>query len=212
MPFQRVGVVGEAYAVLLDDIAGSAHGSGSVVAVLGNLVAGSCHHEASAGGYVEGVLSVAARTHNVDGAIGGEVDGKACLHQCFAETDKLVHGDAPHLEGSEQGCYLRLRIHFLGDVEEDLFGLLRRKLFVVEETGEYCFHLFIYDLTIDSIYYLTIYYLLFELLCSCLKYRSFASGMPHVTVRNATCQQGRSVAFCLTKCGIWLDEVWHSGR
>ena len=93
-------------------------------------------------------LTVAARTYNVDGAIGGEVDGKACLHQCFAETDKLVHSDASHLEGSEQGCYLRLRIHFLGDVEEDLFGFLRRKLFVVEETGEYCFHLFIYDLTI----------------------------------------------------------------
>ena len=156
--FQRVGVVGEAYAVLLDDIAGSAHASGSVVAVLGNLVAGSRHHEASAGGDVEGVLSVAARTYNVDGAIGGEVDGKACLHQCFAETDKLVHSDAPHLEGSEQGCYLRLRIHFLGDVEEDLFGLLRRKLFVVEETGEYCFHLFIYDLTI---YDLTIEFTLF---------------------------------------------------
>ena len=69
--FQRVGVVGEAYAVLLDDIAGSAHGSGSVVAVLGNLVAGSRHHEASAGGDVEGVLSVAARTYNVDGASRG---------------------------------------------------------------------------------------------------------------------------------------------
>ena len=76
----------------------------------------------------------------------------------ISASRKLVHGDAPHLEGSEQGCYLRLRIHFLGDVEEDLFGLLRRKLFVVEETGEYCFHLFIYDLTI---YDLTIEFTLF---------------------------------------------------
>ena len=46
----------------------------------------------------------------------------------------------------------------LAYVEEDLFGLLRRELFVVEETGEYCFHLFIYDLTI---YDLTIEFTLF---------------------------------------------------
>jgi hypothetical protein len=117
--------------------------------VFGNLVAGSRHHEASAGGDVESVFSIASRTYNVDGAIGGEVDGEACFHQCFAEADKLIHSDAPHLEGSEQGRYLRLRIHFLGDIEEDLFGFLRCELFVIEETGEYCFHLDIYDLMVE---------------------------------------------------------------
>ena len=71
--FQRVGVVGEAYAVLLDDIAGSADGSRAIVAVFGNMISGSCYNEAGASRDIEGIFSITACAHNVNRGVSGKV-------------------------------------------------------------------------------------------------------------------------------------------
>ena len=134
----RVG--GEAHAVLLHHVAGAAHRGGPVVAVLGYAVAGTCHHEAGAGGDVEGVLAIAARAHNVYGAVRGEVDGDARLQQGFAEADELVYLDSAHLEGGEQGGYLRGGVLSAGDALHEAAGFLAGQFFVVEESCQYLFH------------------------------------------------------------------------
>lgn len=54
--FQFVRVVCEFYAVVLHDVAGSAHRSGSVISVLGYPVTGSGHDKAGTCGDVEGVF------------------------------------------------------------------------------------------------------------------------------------------------------------
>ena len=131
---QGVGVGGEADAVFLDDVAGTAHRRGTIVAVLGYLVARTCHHKAGAGGDVECILAVASGTHNVDGTIGREVHGYTCLHQCFAEAGQLVYSDVAHAEGCQQGGHLRFGIAAVGNVEQQLSGFGLAEVLVIEES------------------------------------------------------------------------------
>ena len=84
--FQFVGVVGETYAVLLNNIACTADGSGTVIAMFGYFITGSGYDKTGTSGDVESVLSVAARTDDIDGAIGSEVYRYTCLHEGFAKT------------------------------------------------------------------------------------------------------------------------------
>ena len=98
---QDVGIIGEAHAMLLYYVACPADGSSAVIAVLGHFVTRSRHNEAGAGGDVERVLSVTARTYDVNGAIGSEVYRDSCLHKCFAKACQFVYCDAAHLKNSE---------------------------------------------------------------------------------------------------------------
>ncbi|KAB4246954.1 hypothetical protein GAO04_18555 [Bacteroides uniformis] len=43
-----------------------------------------------------------------------------------------------------------------------------------------------------------------------LKRHTPASGMPHVSVPNATCQRSECHTSARPKCGIYPREVWHS--
>jgi len=87
--------------MLLYYVACPADGSSAVIAVLGHFVTRSRHNEAGAGGDVERVLSVTARTYDVNGAIGSEVYRDSCLHKCFAKACQFVYCDAAHLKNSE---------------------------------------------------------------------------------------------------------------
>ena len=98
---QDVGIIGEAHAMLLYYVACPADGSSAVIAVLGHFVTRSRHNEAGAGGDVERVLSVTARTYDVNGAIGREVYRDSCLHKRFAKACQFVYCDAAHLKNSE---------------------------------------------------------------------------------------------------------------
>lgn len=127
---QSVGVGSEPHAVLFHYVAGSAHRSGAIIAVLGYGVACSCHHEAGASGDIEGVLAVSSCPHDVDGAVVGEIDGDACFKQCLAEAGKFVYFDAPHLEYGEQGGYLCIVVFALCDAFHQSVCFVVRKLFV----------------------------------------------------------------------------------
>lgn len=83
---QSVRVRGEACPVPLDDIAGAAHGSGSVIPVLGHLVPGACHDKTRAGGYIESVLPVTSCPDYVHRAVGAQVHTHTCFHKRLTET------------------------------------------------------------------------------------------------------------------------------
>ena len=85
--FQLVGIIGEADAVLLHDIACPTDGSGTIIAVFGNFVTGSGHHKTCTSGNVERVLSITSRTYDIDRPIRREVDRDASLHKGFAKAD-----------------------------------------------------------------------------------------------------------------------------
>ena len=73
-------------AVVFEHAAGSRHGGGGIVAVLGYFVSGSGHYEAGTRRDVERILAVAARAHNVNGSIGIQVDGRTGFEQTVAQA------------------------------------------------------------------------------------------------------------------------------
>ena len=72
---QLVVVVGEFDPVLLHDVAGSTDRGRSVVAMFHHVIPGTSHHEAGAGANVEGILSVATCSDDVDRLEFRQVDG-----------------------------------------------------------------------------------------------------------------------------------------
>ena len=96
---QLVDVVGELDAVMGNDVRGTADAGGSIVAVLGHLIAGTGDDEAAGGRDIKGVLAVAASADHVDVAVGIEDGGHARLQDAVAEAQQLVNGDAAHLQG-----------------------------------------------------------------------------------------------------------------
>ena len=83
---QFARVFGEFDAVVFEYTAGPRYGGGGVVAVLGYFVSGSGYYEAGTCGDVERILTVAARAHNVDGAVGIQVDGCSGFKQTVAQA------------------------------------------------------------------------------------------------------------------------------
>lgn len=137
---QAALVVAESYAVLFDDIAGTAHRCGAVVAVLGHLVSGPRHDKTGACRYVEGVLAVAACPYDVDGRKVAQVDAYAGFEQGLTESDKLVDRDRPHFVDREQGGYLSFVVLSPRDAEEQLFRFFAGENLVIEKSEEYSFH------------------------------------------------------------------------
>ena len=135
-PLQVFLTVAEPDTVLFHDIAGTADGGRSVVAVLGYGIAGGGHDEAGAGGYVEGVLPVAAGTYDVDGAIGRQVDRNASAQQGVAEAQQFVYGDVAHPVDGEQGSQLCVVVVSCRNVVHQPAGFLFAEHFVLEEMGE----------------------------------------------------------------------------
>ena len=111
-------VGGELDAVGLDDIRCAAYRRGAEVALLGHIVTRAGHHEAGAGGDVECVLAVAARTHDVDGIVGREVYGEACALQSLAESEQFVYGNAAGADEREHGAELYIVCLALPQVED----------------------------------------------------------------------------------------------
>ena len=130
---QAVEVVGEADAVMLDDIAGAAHRCSGIVAVLRHLVASTGNDETSRGGDVERVLTIAARADHVDVAVGIQNGGHAGFQDAVAEAQQLVDRHPTHLQGSEQGGDLFGGELILRDAHEDVLHLLTCEYFVVQE-------------------------------------------------------------------------------
>ena len=130
---QAVEVVGETDAVMLDDIAGAAHRCSGIVAVLCHLVAGTGNDEASCGGDVERVFTIAARADHVDIAVGIQNGGHTGFQNAVAEAQQLVDRYAAHLQGSEQGGDLFGGELILRDAHEDILHLLTCEHFVVQE-------------------------------------------------------------------------------
>ena len=72
---QLVNIVGELDTMLGNHIRGSRGRGGSIVAVLGHLIACTCDHKARGGGDVEGVLAVASRAHHINVTVAVQGDG-----------------------------------------------------------------------------------------------------------------------------------------
>ena len=138
---EGVKVVGELYAVLLDDVRGSGDGRGGIVAVLCHFIACAGHDETCARGDVERVLLVASRTYDVDVLRSVEQGWYACFQNAVAEAEQLVNGDAAHLQSRQQGGYLFCWVLLLGDADEYVVHLLVSKFFVVENLCELLFHI-----------------------------------------------------------------------
>ena len=84
-------IIREFYAVLFDDIAGSADGSRAIVAMFGNMISGSRYNEAGASRDVEGIFSITACTYNINRGVSGKVYRYAGGEQCFTETYQFFY-------------------------------------------------------------------------------------------------------------------------
>ena len=116
--FEPVDFTGEFYAVRLDDVRRTAHGSRSVVAVLDYRKSGCGGYHAGCGRNVEGVFVVSARTDDVDCIVVGQVDRYAHFKQRFAESDEFVERNAPHQEYRDEGGDLAVVVLSAGHVQQ----------------------------------------------------------------------------------------------
>ena len=132
---QLIRIISEFYAVLFDDIAGSADGSRTIVAMFGNMISGSRYNEAGASRDVEGIFSITACTYNINRGVSGKVYRYAGGEQCFTETYQFFYFDAAHLENGQQSGYLCVVIHSPGYVEQQILCFFSGQFLVIEEAG-----------------------------------------------------------------------------
>ncbi|CUQ43344.1 Uncharacterised protein [Segatella copri] len=109
--------------MVLDDVAGTAHRSSRIVAVLCHLVTRTRNDEAGSSRNVKGVLAVATGSHHVNVAVAIQDGWHAC-----------------HLQTGEQGCNLFLRKITLGDSYNDVSGFLTGKFLMVQHSVQNVLH------------------------------------------------------------------------
>ena len=108
--------------------------------MLRDLIACSCNDKGRACRDVEGVLTIATGSYNVEGAISVEVDVATSLKQSVTETKQFVNCDASHLQRHEQSRNLAIVILLLGDAQHDDVGLLACEELTFNDFVEIRFH------------------------------------------------------------------------
>ncbi len=103
--------------------------------------AGSGNDKACAGGDVEGVVTIATGTYDVDCLyVVAQVNGCPSAQQSIAETGKHDGGDAPHQEYCHECRELGIVISPVGYIEKNVGGLFPRQTFVLKHFVEDTLH------------------------------------------------------------------------
>ena len=137
---QLVYIIGKLNTMVLNDVAGTAHRSSRIVAVLCHLVTRTRNDEAGSSRNVKGVLAVATGSHHVNVAVTIQDGWHACGKNSVTETEQFIYRYTSHLQTGEQGCNLFLRKCTLGDSYNDVSGFLTRKFLVVQHSVQNVLH------------------------------------------------------------------------
>ena len=115
---------------LLHYIAGTTNRRSPVITMLGNFMTSPCHYKTSKRRNIEGILSIAASTNNVDCFIAIEINLYAYLQKGVAETLQLFDGDTSHQENRNEGCHFMFAVHTFWNIGQYFFSLLARQGFM----------------------------------------------------------------------------------
>jgi|GEM_PF-5346291 len=71
---------------------------------------------------IEGVLTIAARTNNVQHFVTVQVYRYAKLQECITETQQLIYCNAAHQENGHESSQFAFIEHAFGNADENIFG------------------------------------------------------------------------------------------
>ena len=108
--------------------------------MLCHLISSTCHHEASTGRDIEGVLLIAASTHDVDITVCIEKGRNTRLKYSVTEAEKLVNRNATHLQASQKRCDLCIVNLLTCDCQKYLSHFLARKQLMLKHSRQNFLH------------------------------------------------------------------------
>ena len=117
-------IIRELHAVSHQDVACTTHAGACAITVLGDLETRTCHNEAGASAYVEGVLSVTASSYDIERIVITEVNTLACFKQTVAKAEQLIDRSASCLQNSQHSCNLFGGIGLTRDAHQNVMCVL----------------------------------------------------------------------------------------